>query len=218
MTRQVLTGSGTYTRPVGCTAILVECVGDGGGGGGTPATTGTGAGQNAAGGGGGGGAYAASLIANPAASYTYACGTGGTGVSGAGGNNGAGTVFGSNLVVAAGGHGASVAVRDVGIFPDTSGANASGGLAAGCTGDLILEGGAGFGGILLRLGFPYAGGGGDAARGGGQRLSGPSNGTFAGQAGKQYGGGGGGASAITSAAAQTGGNGAAGVIIVTEYY
>lgn len=217
-TRQLVTATGTYTTPSGCLAILVECVGGGGAGGGTPATTGTGNGQNAAAGGGGGGAYAASLIASPAASYSVTVGAAGVAVSGAGGGNGGNSSFGS-LVIAEGGQGAAVAGRDVGVFPDTGGAPARGGLATNSTGDLKLEGGSGYGGILMRLGFPYAGGGGESGGGyGGQRLSGPSNTTSAGNAGRQYGGGGQGACAITSAAAQIGGNGAIGVCIVTEYY
>src|SRR5215831_3587900 len=72
-TRQIFTsaGSGTYTTPAGCRAILVEVVGGGGGGGGVNVGT---SGQVAAAGGGGGGAYAASLIANPVASYSYQVG------------------------------------------------------------------------------------------------------------------------------------------------
>ena len=216
-TRQIFTASATYTPTAGALAALVECIGGGGAGGGTPATNAAGNGQNAAGGGGGGGAYAASLIAHPT-TQTVTVGAGGVAVSGAGGGNGGNTSFGT-LVVAEGGLGASVAVRDVGTFPDTSGSNARAGLAANSTGDLKVDGGNGFGGILLRLGFPYAGGGGESGGGyGGQRLSGPSNGTIAGQAGRQFGGGGGGACAITNAAAQIGGNGAAGVVVVTEYF
>lgn len=217
-TRQLVTATGTYTTPSGCLAILVECVGGGGAGGGTPATTGTGNGQSAAGGGGGGGAYAASLIASPAASYSVTVGAAGVAVSGAGGGNGGNTSFGS-AVVAEGGQGAPVAVRDVGTFPDTSGTPARGGLATNSTGDLKVDGGSGFGGWLARVAFPWAGGGGESGwGGGGNRLSGPSNGTIGGNAGRQYGAGGQGASATTSAAAQIGGNGAIGVCIVTEYY
>ena len=212
----VITASTTYTVPTSVVAAWVEVTADGGGGAGTPATTGTGNGQNAAGGGGGGGGWSAAWLTSLAASYTVTVGTGGTATAGAGGGNGGGSSFGT-AVVAEGGLGAAVAVRDVGVFPDSSGTPARGGLAANGTGDYKLDGGSGFGGWLPRLGFPWAGGGGDAPHGGGQRLSGPSQGTIVGQAGRQYGGGGGGASAVTSAAAQAGGVGAPGVVVVYEY-
>lgn len=213
----VITSSGTYTTPAGCTAIYVECIGGGSGGGGTPATNASGNGQTAAGGGGSGGAYAASLIASPSSSYTVTIGAGGTGVSGAAGNNGGDTSFGT-AVIAKGALGSAVAVKDVGVFPDTSGSVAGAGTASGSTGDLKINGGVGGPGTLWRVAFPQAGSGGGAARGGPPRVGAPSNGTFGGNAGHQYGGGGTGACAIASAAAQTGGAGFQGVIVVTEYY
>ena len=84
-TRQVFTtaGSGTYTTPAGCTAIIVEVVGAGGGGGGAEGN----ATQASAGTGGGSGSYCSKLIAGPAATYAYTVGTGGNGGN-AGNNNG----------------------------------------------------------------------------------------------------------------------------------
>lgn len=213
----VITGNQTYTVPTSVVALWVEAVGGGGAGGGTPATNAAGNGQSAAGGGGGGGAYAAAWLASLSASYTVTIGAGGVAVSGAGGGNGGNTSFGS-VVIAEGGQGAPVAVRDVGVFPDTSGAPARGGLGSNSTGDLKVDGGSGFGGWLARVAYPWGGGGGESGwGGGGNRLSGPSDGTFAGNPGRQYGGGGQGACAITNQAAQIGGNGAAGVVIVHEY-
>lgn len=217
-TRTIITATGTYTTPAGCLAILVECVGAGGGGGGTPGTSGAGNGQCAAGAGGGGGAYAAKMIANPAASYTVTVGAGGTATSNTSGGSGGDTIFGSNVVVAKGGSGGSVGVVDIGTFPDTSGGAVNGGDSASCVGDIVMDGGSSSGGLMFRAAFPQAGQGGASAMGGGVRLSAPNNGTFPGHVGNQYGTGGSGSSAKTSATAQAGGVGGAGVIIVTEFY
>lgn len=108
-------GSGTYTPPAGCVALLVECIAGGGAGGGSVAT---GAGQTAPASGGGGGAYASKVIASPAASYAYVVGAGGAGVSGGNGNSGADSTFGAGIVVAKGGGGGNgAAVNTPWVYP-----------------------------------------------------------------------------------------------------
>jgi len=91
-------GSGTYTLPTSCKAILIRMVG-GGGGGGSAAATGPGA--CSAGGGGASGGYVEHLIASPSATYSYAVGAAGAINGGAGGN----TTFGTSLLTANGGTG-----------------------------------------------------------------------------------------------------------------
>ena len=81
----VFTSSGTWTKPVNCSGVVVEVLGGGGGGGG-----GSGADQGA---GGSAGGYcreyiSAASLAN--ASYTVTVGAAGTAGSGGGGNGGAG--------------------------------------------------------------------------------------------------------------------------------
>ena len=215
-TRQIFTASGTYTKPTGCTAIIVECIGGGGAGGGTPATNASSPGTTAAAGSGRSGAYAASLITSPSSSYTVTIGAGGTGVSGAGGGNGSDTTFGSTIVVAGAGKGAPVAVKDIGTFPDTSGS--LGGANNASTGNLQVGGGIGSPGFIFSATLPIGGAGGSSPKYCPSRNSGGSGGTFAGGAGLAYGGGGNGATAVASAAAQKGGDGAAGICIVTEFY
>src|SRR5678809_738953 len=91
-TTYLLTGSTTYSIPVGTRAIVVECIAPGGAGG--SAST---AASMAAAGGGGGGMYCTKLIAAPAASYAVSVPSGGTaGATGANaGNAGGNTVFGA---------------------------------------------------------------------------------------------------------------------------
>lgn len=215
-TRQIFTGSGTYTTPDGCVAILVECVGGGGGGGGTPATNGTSPGTTAAAGGGRGGSYASSLIRNPAASYAVTVGSGGSGSAGASGGDGADTTFGSTVVVAGAGKGAPLAVKDIGTFPDTSGS--VGGPNNASTGDIVILGGIAQSGYIFSAALPISGAGGSGSVYGTFRGGGGSGGTFPGGNAVGYGSGGNGACAVASAAAQAGGSGNAGVCIVTEFY
>lgn len=126
-TVQVFTsGSGTYTTPTGCKAILVQCWGGGGSGGG-------GNGASARGVGGGGGGFCQKLIASPSATYSYAVGAGGT--AAAQGNNGVTggtTTFGTALLSAAGGTGGTTA-------SGVALAGVVGGAASG--GDLNIQGG-----------------------------------------------------------------------------
>lgn len=129
-------GSFVYTVPTGVTSITVECWGAGGGG-----STRTSSGR---GGGGGGGAYARSLITVvPGTTYNVVVGTGGA-ASTAGGNS----IFGTNLVVAAGGTGGT----------NNSATGGTGGTVNNSVGDVRYAGGNGANG-----GTEYSGGGGGGA-------------------------------------------------------
>jgi len=219
-TRQIFTaaGSGTYTTPAGCRAILVECVGGGGGGGGCNTVS---SGQVSAGGGGGGGSYSASLIANPVASYAYQVGAGCAG--GAAGNNPGATptatndtTFGSSLVVAkAGGPGqgnSSGAVTQV-----TQGGSPAVGVNG--TGDLRLDGDGGGPAICVAAGQGVSGrGGGSGGPYGSRRNETASAGASSGQAGTGYGSGGSGGIRTAATGTQAGGAGSSGIIVVTEFY
>lgn len=204
-----LSGSGTYTPPPGCKAILVECVGGGGSGGSVAGV----ASASGVGGAGAGGSYANKLIASPAASYAYVVGAGGAAPA-AGANNGnAGgdTTFGATLVVAKGGGGGN------GITASTIYEGAAGGVAqAGSVGDVTIAGSDGTTGISLSATAQVPSLGGAAASGGGSTRPGNSLSTGGG-AGKAPGGGGTGAAA-NSATSQPGGAGAGGIIVITEFY
>ena len=89
---QVFTSSGTWTKPSGINAIIVEVQGGGGGG--------RNGGANAySGGGGGAGGYALSLITNPSSSETITIGGGGSG------GPGGASSFGSLLSATGGSYG-----------------------------------------------------------------------------------------------------------------
>lgn len=215
-TKTILTASsGTYTPPVGCTEIFVECVGQGGGGGGVNNTS---SGQVAVAGGGGGGAYAASLIQNPGSSFAYTVGQAANGAA-AGANNGtagANTTFGGTLIVAVGGSPGTGSSNQA--APEyTAGGN--GGAAASCTGQITISGGGGGAGQApVANGFAPGGGYGGAGAVYGQETAYNSSNAANGQPGQPYGGGGSGGVRTASTGSHSGGNGAAGVIIITEYY
>jgi hypothetical protein len=104
-TTQVFTsGSGTYTKPTGCTRIKVRMVGGGGAGGNAVGST--------SGGGGGAGGYVEANIPAPSATYSYAVGA-------AGGT----TTFGTSLLTAGAG--------DAGASSSTSSFGGAGGSASG---------------------------------------------------------------------------------------
>ncbi len=218
-TRTIITtpGSGTYTTPSGCVAILVECIGGGGGGGGA-GPGGGGAGTQCAAGGGGGGAYAAKLIASPAGAYGYTVGAAGAGgaptpaAGGAGGDTSLG-----GLVLAKGGSGGSASGAST-TTPITV-CGAAGGSQGASTGDVTLGGGAGGRSFAISGTIAVSGYGGFAARGGGGGLAvnGVSGSGSTGGAGQDYGGGGAGGAGIGSGYG-AGGSGAPGLIIVTEFY
>lgn len=209
-TQQIFSsGSGTYTTPAGCTAILVQAVGGGGGG---AACAGS-ATQAAAGQGGQAGGYTQKLITSPSATYSYAVGAGGAGGT-AGANNGTSggdSTFGTALLSAGGGEfgyfmsvGTSVTVRF---------GQATLGIASG--GDINVNGQPGQAGQRYSATVVMGGHGGPGPWGGGGAGI---NGNSPGSPGVGPGAGGGGAGVASVNTARAGGDGAAGVIIVTEFY
>lgn len=191
-TMQVFTASGTWTKPAGCRAVIVEVQGAGGGGGGA-GSSGPRTGGHA-----GGGGYSRKLIdVSAIASATVVVGSGGagdtgTGTGGAGGNSswadGTHTVTGNG---GAGGPGGS------GDYPN----GGAGGSASG--GDINIPGG--------------DGGAATSKTAGGSVLA-PAHaridGSTAQRHGANYGGGGLGGGVSNG----DGGDGGDGVVIVTEFY
>jgi len=208
-TQQVLStaGTGTYTTPAGCRAIYVECIGAGGG---APAAAinPTNAGLVP---GGGGGAWAASYIANPAATYSYTVPSGGAGSNA---TTAGSAIFGSNVVVAAGGtSGTPLAASGFQVAPGGPG----GVFTSPSVGTVTLPGSDGGSAYSFSATSVIAGFGGAAARGAG--ITKPATGTnpVGAVAGKNGGGGAAGGWVVTSGtcASAVGGNG---LIIVTEFY
>jgi hypothetical protein len=208
---QTFTSNGTYTPTAGMKYCIAEAVGGGGAGGGAATNT---TGMISTGAGGGAGGYVRGLFtaAQIGTSQTVTIGAGGTGVSGAAGNNGGNTTLGA-LMTANGGTG--------GITTQVTAASAMvGGVAggSGSGGSFVSTGGSGSGSASNNAGVT-GGKGGNSYFGGGA-ASNASNGTAQvvnGNAASNYGGGGSGAGANALAGPGTGGNGSSGVIIVTEY-
>jgi hypothetical protein len=203
--RKAFLASQTYTTPVGIKALYVECVGGGGAGGGAPVASS----NLSLGSGGGGAGYSATYIDAPIASYLITIGAGGAGVSGANGNNGGNTSFGS-VCISAGGFGGQI------LAAGTSQAFILGSVGgAGSTGDVLAQGSSGEYGHRLSASLGISGAGGTSAFGyGGSNI--PRIATLNGNNGYPYGGGGSGA--FTTGAAQTGGTGGDGICLVTEFY
>jgi hypothetical protein len=208
-TRTVLTAgtAATYTTPVGCRAIEVECIGGGGAGGGSASVASAGG----AGGGGGSGGYTRKLFAPPAATYLYTIGAAGApGVAGAN-NGGAGgdTTFGT--LTAKGGSGGIAAAAAAA----TRALGGAGGIA-GSGGDLNAPGDPGRAGVVMTAALVGTGAGGSNAFGGGApgiSAQGAGTGAVA-----NTGSGGSGGAMVSAGAAVAGGAGGSGVIVVTEYY
>lgn len=212
MTVQTFSSSGTWTKPSGCRAVIVEVIGGGGGSGGTENTT---AGLIAASGGGGGGGYASKLVTTAGATESVTIGAGGSG--GASGQNsgatGGTTSFGSHVSATGGGGGLyGVNTTSSGNWAATGGAGGT-----GSSGDVNLGGRPGYTALYATSPDPFGSGGdgGTAARGGTGAL-GSVNGN--GTAGIAPGGGSGGALSYGGNGAKTGGAGAAGICVVWEFY
>lgn len=201
---RTFTSNGTWTRPAGCRAILVEVLGGGGAGGGASSP---GAGFVRVGGGGGGGGYARKLVIGPPASQGVVVGAGGAGSNGSGTSGGTSS-FGS--IQATGGVGAPL--QNPVNQPDAS-ISTAGGVGSG--GDINAAGMPGGRGVCL-ITNSWGGIGGSSVFGGGGFGSGTSG--AAGGDGTGYGSGGGGAVVSNSTANAAGGNGASGVVIISEYF
>lgn len=206
VTRQVFTGSGTYTPTSGLIYADIEVWGGGGAGGGAQSGF---AGSTGAGGSAGGYARAIANAAAIGASQTVTIGAGGAGNSAAAGSNGGGTSVGA-IASAAGGGGGT-----------TSGGAANpsqaSGPGTGTIGQILKTGGAGSCGIGTTgsSAIPLGGQGGPTSLGGTAQvtvLNGDTNGAAA---STNSGSGGNGASSKSTAV--TGGAGGSGYVIITEY-
>jgi len=210
----LLTSGTTFTTGTGTNRIRARLQAAGGAGGGVTAVAG-----GAAGGGGAGG-YAEWWIAvSPNTGYTYAIGSGGTGVSGATGNAGGNTTLavGGTTVTTNGGAGG---IGLTGTTALTVGMAGAGG-AISTNGTVNLAGQPGSPGItdvtLAPAAGAMSGSGGHAMLGAGAvGLAGGAAGNGNSAAALGYGGGGGG-SLTATAAARTGGAGGGGCIIIEEY-
>ena len=213
-------GVTSWTVPAGVTSVTVECWGGGGSGGAGINGGGTTASSNA--GGGGGGAYAIKAVSvTPGSIISLTVGAGGA--AGTASNNGADSIFGSNVVVAKGGT-AGVSVSGT----SQSGAGGAGGAVATSVGDTKYAGGSGFSAVF---GTGPGGGGGSSAgiaANGNNATSGtlaaaPTGGgaggagaTSSGSGGNASSPGGGGGGAKTSSSAQrNGGAGGTGQVRLT---
>jgi hypothetical protein len=188
-TMQVFTASGTYTKPSGISAIIVELVGGGGGGGD----------GGSAGGGAGAGGYSRKriLAASVGTTETVTIGAGGAGGASTGTAGGT-TSFGSHCSATGG-------AATSGVGGGTGG--------AGSDGDINITGGSGSPGIPGFDTNKSASGTGGASYfgGGGAGVSNVAD--SSGNNGVAYGSGGSG-----SIGTGTGGTGAGGICIVTEFY
>jgi len=209
----VFTANGTFTPDAKCIAADVYCLGSGGGGGGAVAT-GAATASCGTGGDGGGWAFAHLSIATIGASQSVTVPAGGTGVSGAAGNAGAATTFGT-LVSGRGGAGGQTTAAAGVTF--SSIANAPVQSATGDVRGWTIPGGFGW-----ALSATVTGGqGGCTTVGGGGGLGGrvaTGAGSQGGSAaGANSGAGGGGAANGFSQAAVAGGAGGSGLCFVIEY-
>jgi hypothetical protein len=210
------TSNGTFvkadplgTGDIGLKAVRVRCQGAGGAGGGAPATTG---GQFGFGAPGMAGSYAESFITDIAgldATVTVTRGAGGAGVSGATGNNGAASSFGTAVSAAGGKGGSATTDTNTIYFPNFSGFGSS-------TGDITATGDRGTAtGCISQSGFSsVAGGTGGSSRFGAGGHGGRGTGAPATAAAGGTGAGGGGEANQASLTARTGGAGGNGIVIV----
>lgn len=214
-TIQVFTASGTYTKPAGINAIVVEIVGAGGGGGGAG---GSAAANGAASGGGGSGEYARRRIiaSSVGATETVTCGAGGAGgIGNANGSAGGTTSFGT-LLTAGGGNGGIGSSTGTNAAFEAGGAGGTGGTGSNfqCNGNPGSPG--------MRIdgtgGASIGGNGADSLFGGAGQGIRASSSTANGAAGSRGGGGSGSATHNNASANATGGAGGVGAVIVWEFY
>lgn len=201
--------SGTWTKPAGCNAVIVEVIAAGGGGGGV-----SGSGSNAAAaGGGGGGGFARNFITSGLGSTeTVTVGTGGA--AGASGNNngsaGGNSSFGAHVVTTGGAGGTGMAFG-------TTVATAIGGspgIVSSSAGTLLAQGGS-FG----RHGIRFSGTVALSGASGSSLYNGEAQGSATsgvGVLGNSQGAGGSGALS-TDGSSYAGGPGSTGLVVVYEY-
>lgn len=207
---QTFPSSGTYTPTTGMKYCIIEVVGGGAAGGGAVST---GGGEYSHGGGGGGGEYARGVFtaAQISGSQVVTIGAGGTGVSGAAGNDGTTSSVGI-LITAAGGGGGGSSAATTGEVLSTGGQGGTGGSG----GSFRVQGSAGgFGMNTTPVGTWTMGGAGGSSLLAGFTLPTPND--AVGATGKLYGGGGGGSTNIQSGSNRPGGDGAKGFVIITEF-
>ncbi len=209
---QVLNTTGTYITPAGVKAIIIELVGGGGGSGAIAAATGNNNGTVS--GGGGSGAYTKALIINPASSYTFIIGAGGTASAiGVAGGNGGQTSFDAGAITAPGGSGGAAGSA---LANGTVSYGGAGGIA-GVGGSFMVPGhagGTGFSGSVISV----AGAGANSYFGDGGVAPAVIDGSSrAGVAATGFGAGASGAAAVNVGTGAIGAAGFHGVIIVTEF-
>lgn len=206
------TGSTLYTPSDKAVYLLLEGVGGGGAGGGASAAA------VAMGGGGGAGAYFKYLI--EAQAFTYQCGTGGAGTSGATGNAGTATTIDDlplGQISAGGGAGGIANSNTVGGQVALGGAGGTAANLARVTMSYAGEhGGPGWGDTTLSQCLGGKGGSTLFGAGGAGSALQTAAGQMAGIAATGWGAGGGGA-AVVAGTAVGGGNGTQGAILVTVY-
>lgn len=215
-TRQILTGSGTYTKPADVTSILVRGWGGGGGGGGCAITAGNP--KVTVSGGGASGGYAELLIASPAGTYSFACGAAGTGGTINGdGVAGGDTTFGTGpLLRAKGGQGGPKGAQDIDPADDEWGREPGGiPIISGGIGDFVTygeSGGTGFAGRFSNLPAAIA-----MAGIGASSEVGTGGNPFGTTTGQGHASGGAGTTG-NGTSGNPGFDGSSGLIIVEEYY
>lgn len=213
---QTFTANGTWTKPAGCTAVIVKMVGGGAGGGGAPATSGV---QFSCAAGGSAGGYVEALVTDGdglGSSETVTVGAGGSGGSGANGSDGGNTTFGSHLT-ANGGTGGQQNGPAGSITTVDGRAGGSGTITNG-TGLVQIGGSSGGAFSDNTLSCGKGGAGGQSAMGGGAQEVFAGSGKQNGQNAGNYGGGGSGSCNGNSQTAASGGDGQDGVVFVYELY